>query len=184
MRTIPGTRNVLLAVLVMAVAGISACKDDKNDEPDLASQDQTFSTAAAASNLAEIRFGQLALSKSTNDSILIFAGTMVTEHTKANKQLDSLAKRLNVSLPDSMDAAHITLYNKLSGMTNNAFDSAYIQSQVMDHQAAQTLMQTQISNGKNMDLVEYANKNLPAINMHLQQALNLRTYINSSQQRP
>ena len=59
---------------------------------------------------------------------------------------------------------------RLNSLSGHSFDSAYISSQVMDHQAAVTLFQNEISNGNNSSVKSYASTYLPHIQMHLQKA--------------
>lgn len=173
---------LLVSVLVLFSIGIYSCNDNNDDQgtSGTSQEDQTFTMNASGSNIAEIEFGRLALTRATNDSIRAFAQTMLTDHTNSQRQLDSIAKSLNIRMSDSMNVSHRTLYRRLSGLSSFAFDTAYINSQVMDHQATRTLLQNQISRGNNANLVKYATKNLPIVNMHLQHATNLRTYLNQT----
>jgi len=62
----------------------------------------------------------------------------------------------------------------LSMLMGMAFDSTYINSQVMDHQAAIQLFQSEASNGNDSRLRDYAQKYLPKLQMHLQMADSVR----------
>ena len=175
------TKFVLsVSVLVLSFAAFIACSKDSNNNNNtsgLSTQDQTFVTNASASNAAEIQFGQLAEQKAVSDSVKTFARMMVTDHTTAQKSLDSIAKSLNVVRSDSMDAAHKTLYAALSKLNTASFDTAYIRSQVQDHKTAQNLLQTEAGSGQNNLLVKYANKNLPIIKKHLDYATRIQNYL-------
>jgi putative membrane protein len=175
---------LLLSGLILYSIGFNACKDnsdDANNTNTLTQQDKGFATSAAASNLAEIQFGRLASQKASLDSVKIFAQTMVTEHTLAQSSLDSISKSLNLTMSDSMDVAHRTLFTRLQALTGAGFDSVYIHNQVLDHEASRTLMQNQISNGKDTRLVNYAKKNLPVVNRHLAEATRIRAHFNNNQ---
>lgn len=183
MRKLKKKSVLLLPMLVLFGLGFNACKDNEDDQntTTLTQQDKTFVIGAASSNISEVQFGRLALQKATNDSVKLFAQNMVTEHTRAQAQLDSLAKIMGISVPDSMDAAHKSLYTRLSGLSGAAFDSVYIDNQVIDHTATRTLFQDQISNGKDTRLKSYATKVLPAVTSHLEQATRLRTRLTQKQ---
>jgi putative membrane protein len=56
-----------------------------------------------------------------------------------------------------------------------SFDTAYINSQVKDHQAAVNLFQSEISAGATQSVKDYASKYLPHIQMHLNMADSIRT---------
>lgn len=163
---------------MLAVFSISfyACKDDEDDDntDNVTQQDRNFARDAADGNLAEIEFGRVAIQRATNDSVIAFAQDMITDHTAAQRMLDSISNVLNVTLPDSMNVTHRRLLDSLSTMNGVQFDSVYIHNQVLDHQATRTLLQSQISNGNNRRLVDYASKNLPIVNGHLQRVQNLQ----------
>ena len=48
-------------------------------------------------------------------------------------------------------------------------------SQVRDHQKTETLFETETANGKDQGLKDYANKYLPHIRMHLENAIEIRS---------
>jgi putative membrane protein len=161
-------KKVFLAGSVALIV-LASCKKDKNNE-NVSSTDQTFLTQAAISNKSEIMAGQLAATKSTTASIKSFGQLMVTEHTQAQTDLQGVYSGASQTMPDTLDAQHRVLMTRLNSLSGHSFDSAYISSQVMDHQAAVTLFQNEISNGNNSSVKSYASTYLPHIQMHLQKA--------------
>lgn len=166
-------------MLMLFGIGFMGCKDVNNDTPVVSQPDQTFIKNVSASNNAEIQFGTLALQNSSSDSVKVFAQKMVKDHTTAKNSLDSIVKSLNLVKSDSLDTAHKTLYTKLMGLNKVAFDSVYINNQVKDHQAARSLLQNEISSAGNSRLVSYAKKQLPIVNMHLEEATRLKNKLNT-----
>jgi putative membrane protein len=155
---------------------LTACKkDDTEDNLNANAQDQSFVTSANMSNSAEIRLGQLALSRSSNAGVKTFAQLMVTEHSQAQTDLGSVATGINVNVKDSIDAQHQMLMSRLDTLNGLAFDTVYINSQVRDHQANITLFQSEVSAGSNQSVKDYASKYLPHIQMHLNMADSIRT---------
>lgn len=163
-------------LFAMLAVGFSACdNDDDKGEPEVVSeQDRAFVINASFSNRAEIELGELASERATNESVRAFAEMMVEDHTTAQNQLEEIASDLNIATPDTLDAVHQAIYAQLSALSGYQFDSAYIRSQVLDHELAQEIMQTQIDEGKNERLVGYASQKLPIINQHLQEVLELQ----------
>lgn len=179
------TKSVLLITLLLLLSiGFYSCKDDEDDTeeivPGTSEQDEDFAISASYVNIAEIRLSQMAVQKSTNDSINSYAREMITDHTTAQNELRTISNDLNIVLNDSLDQAHSTLYNQLSALKGFAFDSAYIANQVTDHQSTKTLLETMISNRGDSSLVSYANKRLPIVNRHLQKAIDTRTRLNEN----
>lgn len=156
--------------LVSGIAlALLSCKKDKNNN-DVNSTDQSFLTQAAVGNKAEIMAGQLAAEKGTNASVKAFGQMMVTEHGQAQTDLQNLYTSLGKTMPDSVDAEHQAFMTQLSSLSGRAFDSAYINSQITDHQKTVTVFQTEINNGNNTSVRNYASTYLPHIQMHLQKA--------------
>lgn len=177
MRKVKQKSAVLLTVMLLMGIGFIGCKDTNDETPVLSQQDQTFAKNAAAANVAEIRLGELALQKAKKDSIQTFAQMMIRDHTKALNSLDSIMKGLNYTVADSLDASHKALYSRLSGLADSvAFDSVYINNQVLDHQATLTLLQNQVSNNTNgnQKLIDYARKQVPIVTRHLEEATRLK----------
>lgn len=149
---------------------LTACDKDDDNSNQTSATDKDFMTQAAYSNLAEIEAGQLAATKGNKDSVKMYGTMMIAEHTKANASLDSLAKTKGVTLPTTVDAEHAALKTRLSGYTGRTFDTAYTNAQVKDHAKTVTLFQSEISGGQNKDVIGFANKLLPNIQMHLTHA--------------
>ena len=162
------------AIVALLVAGAGCDKDDDNNNNNnnnaVNAKDREFTSMAAMSNRAEIDAATLALSNGQDSSIKAFAQMMITDHTNAMDQLDSLATSLTLSAPDSLDAAHVALKQQLSTLNGRAFDSLYIHSQVMDHQQAISLFTSERDSGSNMSLKNYAISLLPHLQQHLQMA--------------
>ena len=92
--------------------------------------DKTFATEAAQGGMAEVQMGQLALQKASSPQVKEFAQRMVTDHSQANQDLMQLAKADNLTLPTQLDPKHKSEMDRLSAMSGNAFDGAYMQHMV------------------------------------------------------
>ena len=114
---------------------ISCDKDDENPPPtDVSTTDRNFVVMASMGNQAEIESSQLAITRGTDTSIKSFAQMMIMDHQMAKGRLDSIATDLGLYIPDSLDAEHVALHAQLDTLSGYAFDSVYINSQVVDHQ--------------------------------------------------
>lgn len=155
----------------LAIFILVACKkDDDNNNKNVNSTDQTFLTQVAIGNKAEIMAGQLAATKGTNAGVKAFGQLMVNEHGLAQSDLQRVYTSVGQTMPDTVDAEHQALMTRLNSLTGRSFDTAYINSQVRDHQKTLSIFQTEISNGNNDSVQNYASKYLPHIQMHLQKA--------------
>ncbi|MES2704199.1 MAG: DUF4142 domain-containing protein [Bacteroidota bacterium] len=155
----------LCACSALLLFGLAAgCKKDEEDK--LNQTDRNFMLQAGYANNAEVDAGSLAANKATDASVKSFGSMMVSEHTTAVNELKSLSSATNVNVPSSPDSTHIAIKNMLAGMSDRAFDSAYMRTQVTDHAATIALMQNEISNGKDAGVKGYASKYLPHVQHH------------------
>jgi putative membrane protein len=86
-------------------------------------------------NEGEIKEGQLAASKATNPKVKSFAKQMVTDHTANNKQVQALS----IQPAENADVAELKSESEsesrdVGQKTGKAFDAAYIDAQVKDHE--------------------------------------------------
>jgi putative membrane protein len=159
-----------LGLSALVFAGCDKDDDDDNNDQGVNSTDIEFAMRASMANYAEIGAGQLASTKALAPGVMDYGEMMVTDHTDALADLRDITDDLNLYAPDSLDAAHVTLMAELDGFSGREFDSAYIHSQVMDHQNAIQLFQNLVNNGNNSRLRNYASSMLPHLNLHFQKA--------------
>src|SRR5690349_17575985 len=84
----------------------------------LSAPDRQFLDKAAQGGKAEVELGQLAQQKASSDDVKKFGERMVTDHSKANDQLQQLAAQKGITLPDKLnpkDQATKARLEKLSG---------------------------------------------------------------------
>jgi putative membrane protein len=136
----------------------------------VSSADKIFATDAAQGGVAEVEMGQLALQKGTSPQVKQFAQRMVTDHTQANQELMQLAKSQNLDLPAQVDSKHKSDMDRLRGMSGTAFDTAYMQHMLQDHQKDLAEFQKQAQSGSDPGLKSFAAKYLPVLQQHLQMA--------------
>jgi putative membrane protein len=182
--------------LSLAAFAWSACNNSdysNSNKKTLTSSDKYFILNAANANRAEIDIGQLAVSNASSDtahsnpkggmeqdSVKAYAQMMVDDHTQAQNELQSIANDWNVTLSTSLDPQHADLKNRLSSMKGMAFDTAYIQSQITDHQTAIAFFESEVNRGTAPQVLNYANKYLPILRMHLQKADSIAKILGSN----
>ena len=127
-------------------------------------------TKAAGGGLAEVKLGQLATEKAQSADVKSFGQMMVDDHSKANTELQGLASQKGVTLPSDLPAAEKATYDRLSKLSGAAFDHAYMQDMVKDHQKDVSLFKSESTSGKDGDTKSWASKTLPTLEKHLQRA--------------
>jgi putative membrane protein len=142
-----------------------------------------FMDKAAQGGLAEVQLGQLAEQKASSQAVKDFGQRMVTDHTKVNDQLKSLASSDGVALPTAMNAKDQALYDKLSGMSGPAFDQEYMKNMVKDHKMDIADFQKESNSGRNEGVKMFASSTLPTLQQHLQLAQSVDSKIGASASR-
>lgn len=156
--------SLSLAILLAAGAGLAQAADKLSPAE--------FVDDASAKGIAEIEAGKLALEKSQSQDIKTFAQSMIDDHTKANEQLKSLAqeKKLKVSTDaELMDKAMILQ------VRDDSFDRSYANNQVVAHEQTIEIFRNEAKTGDDGALKAFAEKTLPKLEHHLQEAKALQT---------
>jgi putative membrane protein len=75
-----------------------------------------------------------------------------------------------VALPTSPSAKDEAIKKKLSNMSGDAFDKAYMAEMIKDHKKDIVAFQKESTSGREPDLKQFASKTLPTLQDHLTQA--------------
>ena len=94
--------RLALTLLVAAPLSIAAVQSFAAEK--LSAQDETFMREAAQGGLAEVQDAQLAQQKAASAEVKQFAGRMITDHTKANNDLQQIAQSKSITPPPSRAA--------------------------------------------------------------------------------
>jgi putative membrane protein len=128
--------------------------------------DKKFATEAAIGGMTEVQLGQMAAEKASNPDVKQFGQRMVTDHSKANDELKSIAASEHITLPTSLDAKHQAIVDRMSKLSGAEFDRAYVKDMVKDHDADVKEFTHQSQNGQNPALRSFAGKTLPTLQEH------------------
>jgi putative membrane protein len=137
-----------------------------NSNSNAAVVQDNFWSKAAQGGMAEVELAKLALQKSQNADVKKFAQMMVTDHTKANDELKSLAAKKSVALPTDL-GSHKSTLDDLNGKTGADFDKAYVAAMVEDHETDVDLFEDNTDNS-DADIKAFTTKTLPTIKSHLE----------------
>jgi putative membrane protein len=155
----------LLTGLALAFgAGLSARAQDPSSS--------TFLKDAAQGGLAEIELAQLAETKSSNPQVKSFAQMIVTDHTKANERVSTIASTKKIALPTDVSGGQRAEKAKLDNLSGAAFDTAYAAEMVRDHQQDIKVFE-QAAKSNDPEVQTFASDTLPTLQHHLQEAQNL-----------
>jgi putative membrane protein len=171
-------KKFIYPVLGLAIAfSVQSCMDNYKakylDEKTLVDDGgTTLIKNGFEGGLTEIKASQLAATNSQNADVKSFAQMMITDHSKANKILDSLETDKMITEKDTISAEHQELIDSLAKKTGPEFDKAYIAMMVKDHEEAVELFADQVDD-KNETIQDFARATLPVIQHHLDDAKKL-----------
>jgi putative membrane protein len=136
----------------------------------LAPDDKEFVSKAGMGGLAEVQMGNLALSKASSADVKAFGQRMVTDHSKANEELQQLATAKGVALPTELAGEEQATMTRLSSLSGAEFDKAYMKDMVEDHEKDVAEFDKASTTASDSDLKAWAAKTLPTLKEHLQHA--------------
>jgi len=87
-------------VAALSLAGVAVAQDAPAvKSSSLSVKDKTFMKKAAKGGMMEVAMGNLAAQNGQSDDVKSFGKRMVTDHSKANDELKSIASQKGVTLP-------------------------------------------------------------------------------------
>ncbi len=156
----------LMVLVGLAVwSGLSSAADEKKE-----GGDKHFVKKASAAGMAEVNLSNLAVTRGHRAEVKQFARRMIADHGRANRELLGLANSKGLIAANTMDEKHKKLFEKLSTMDGPAFDHAYMEGMVKDHEEAVKLFEKESKDGEDEALKSWAGKTLSVLKMHLETA--------------
>jgi putative membrane protein len=138
--------------------------------------DAQIASIVVTANQVDIDAGKLAATQGSNAEVKAFGKQMATDHTGVNKQAVALVTKLKVTPEDnptsqSLKQGGVDNVKNLRTLKGAAFDKAYIDHEVVYHQAVlDAVDKTLIPNAKNEELKALLVKVRPAFVAHLEHA--------------
>ncbi|QPH39964.1 DUF4142 domain-containing protein [Pedobacter endophyticus] len=129
----------------------------------------TFLRKAAAGGMMEVEAAKIAQKNASNQSVKDFADKMLTDHGKANQQLKELADYKKIITPNTLPAEEQIRLDELKKVTGAAFDKAYMEMMVKDHDKTVAIFKDG-TNNRDAALKSWASKTLAIIEHHDQMA--------------
>ncbi|HZY73345.1 MAG TPA: DUF4142 domain-containing protein [Edaphobacter sp.] len=129
-------------------------------------KDKMFLRQAAEGGIAEVQFGQLAAQKG-GDEVKTFGQKMVEDHGALNKEIEDVADSAGVMLPKRMNKESQAEYDKLNGLSGDAFDTEYLTLMVKAHHKDLRDFRMESASTKNQALREMVVKGQRVIYGHM-----------------
>jgi putative membrane protein len=142
-----------------------------------ANNDETFLRSAAEGSMLEVKLGEVAEQRAQSEEVKKFAKRMVEDHSKAIEELKALGAREHINLPTNISHQHSLRYKALEKLSGAEFDRAYARDMVQDHQQDINEFKHGAATAQKPELKEFAQKTLPTLESHLEQAKEMMTHV-------
>ena len=166
LKLISNSASATLGMALVAVGLLIAVPCAKA-ETKLSTADKDFILAAAQGGMTEVKLGELAAQKAMRDDVKTFGQMMVKDHSAINDDLKALAAQKGVTLPDSLDAKHQSMVDKMAALTGSEFDNSYIAGMIKDHKADAKEFKAESAETKDADVKSFVDKSIPVVDGHL-----------------
>lgn len=130
--------------------------------------DKDFVRQMIMGNHSEIDAGNLAVQKASNEEVKKFGQKMVDDHTMLLDDLTRLAEELQIKAPQAASSKDKAMAAKLSAMSGDAFDRAYVKDMVKDHEKDVAEVKKEANSAAIPEVKDAATKALPVIQGHLE----------------
>ncbi|MCP0913230.1 MULTISPECIES: DUF4142 domain-containing protein [Legionella] len=177
--------------LVLSCSLLAACANNPNPNFPMMTAKQSNSQVVGdlvVLNKNEIAAANLAAKKAASPTVRRYAAFLAREHRTNLQTTLSLGRK--IGSPSEMSDLSRSLQTQgqqemaqLNSLSNAAFDRAYIDSMVKDHQEAIQLIDQQLlKNSTNPTLTKHLEKTRHHISMHLEKARLIQRELNGVQQ--
>src|SRR5438874_8068834 len=145
------------SILAIAVVSLSFAGLVMAQNP-LSAKDKTFMKKAAKGGMMEVAMGKLAQQNGQSEDVKSFGKRMVTDHSKANDELKSIASKKGVQLPSKEPT------------TKWSSDKTYMDAMVKDHEKDLAEFQEEAKSGSDPDVKKFAEDTAKMVQEHLELA--------------
>jgi len=141
------------------------------------SADLPFLREAASSNLMEVRLGQLAQTKASNQAVKQFGQRMTVDHTNLENQVTSAASAGGQTFSPTMESHHAHQVSRLEALSGEQFDRAYMSLMIKGHQRDVNNFQSQGQAAHSNQVRTLATNSLPVLQQHLSLAVQVGSQV-------
>jgi putative membrane protein len=141
--------------------------------------DKSFAKRATVNGMIDVEMGKLAAEKGSSSEVKQFGQKMADERAKSNDQLKEIASRESIAIPDALTAKQRSHIDKLSKLSGEEFDQAYLKDQVKSQGNDVREYQMEAEDGSDAGVKNFAAQTLPSLQENLKTAKDLHQKSNS-----
>lgn len=127
--------------------------------------DPQFMREAAQEAMANIHLAYLALQNAENEQVKSFALQILSDYSKAQRGLFSIANQQAVVLPSTLDSRDLDTFEGLSQLHGEAFDKAYMETMLNGNEMTTSRYEQEARKGDG-----WASHTLPTLQSNLKMA--------------
>jgi len=146
-----------MAVGALSLVGAARAADTTptGSGSSLSEKDKTFMKKAAKGGMMEVTMGKVAEQNAQSDDVKSFGKRMVTDHSKANDELKSIASKKGFELPSKEHSGKWTS------------DKTYMDMMIKDHEKDLAEFKEEASSGSDSDVKKFADDTAKIVQEHL-----------------
>lgn len=164
-----------VATALALTSAVSFGAEKKSGDTGASKADAAFIKKAANGGMTEVELGKIAAKNGKRDDVKNFGERMVKDHGKANDDLKSVASKMNIEIPDKVNAKHQAMIDKFSKMSGESFDAAYVKDMIEDHKKDIAEFEKAQGEVKNEDLKKFITDTIPVMKEHLEMVQKIDT---------
>ena len=145
-----------LVIGTTSLAGVARAEITPTGETSsLSPNDKTFMKKSAKGGMMEVAMGKVAEQNAQSDGVKSFGKRMVTDHSKADDELKSIASKKGIQLPTKEHSIKWTS------------DKAYMDMMVKDHEKDLAEFKEEANSGSDPDVKKFAEDTAKVVQEHL-----------------
>jgi putative membrane protein len=160
-------RKLFIAVSVSIIVTVGAITHAAQK---IEANERAFLQKAAQEQLAEIALGKLAMKKAVDAKLKEFGAEIVEDHQYASQELKDLSAREGLYLPVEMSAQQKKVHQRLSHLSGNEFDKAFIAYLQKNHRHHVVEFQEKAAQVHNDKVRQWVEATQPILAVHLNKA--------------
>ena len=145
---------------------------------------QAFLEKVAERQQIEISLGQLAAQRAVNERVKDFGRQMVEDHKKSSQQIEELAMKGGVQLSPGLSEERKQKVNEISQLSSHAFDRAYLDYILEDHETTVEEFQRGVKTMQDQDIKQWIASTLPTLQTHRKEALQVKYSLQTNPSSP
>ncbi|WP_148415711.1 DUF4142 domain-containing protein [Noviherbaspirillum massiliense] len=129
-----------------------------------------FLAQALQDSLAEIELCEMALQKTTNQDIKMFAQRMIEEHGQMGQEIERHAGRMKFALPKDVSSEQQSTAKDMSRLSGADFDRKFMEHNAKDHEKDVKAFRHYAEQESDAEIKSFAEKSARTLSQHLDTA--------------